>query len=163
MLNAKLFASLALVLLLVALLTSEHELYLLKPATVISFFKAIVAARHERGSLLVVAGLYARLWLGLICGALGLAYFFLGKWAKRPPNRIIALMGFVTVTVGVVIDFSWNSLTRHHPPPDNDIPVFLLYAAAYHAFYLGCLLCLANLVWAAIREAMVRIRLRIAA
>jgi len=161
MLNAKLFGALALILLLVAFLTSDHVLYLLKPTTIVSFFSAMSAARHQQGTLVMVIGLYARLWLALICGALALAYFVVARWARRAPNRVIGLIGFVAVAVGIVVRFSWDFLMRHAPPVDSNIPLFLLYAAVYNALYWGTLFCVASLIWTTTREGVTRIRARL--
>ena len=157
MINAKLFGALAFVLLLAGLF---HH-----PISALASLPALVKMLRARPSdeLIVINGFFFWLFYALLCGALALGYFVLGRCSRRTHSQVLGLVGFATVAVGMLTTLLfWHSLTRHYPIPDNNIPLFLLYAAAYNAFYWGCLLCITNLIWLATSEALARIRPRLA-
>ena len=158
MLNAKLFGALAIALLLAGLLTSHHV------ASQIVNLPALIRELQSRRptEFIVINGFYFWLFYTLNCAVLALAYFVLARCSRRPRGRIVGTVGFVIVVTGILVKIFWHPMTRHYPMRENNIPLFLLYAAAYNAFYLGSLLCVANLVWLAVSEAISRIRLQVA-
>lgn len=159
MLNAKLFAALAGLMLFIGFLGGHQPFSQLSPVNLILLARDILSAQKTNETLLIT-GVYARLFLALVCAALALGYFGIARWGKRPPNQVVGLVGFFMVAAGIAVKFSWRFLTGRHPIPDNNIWLFLLYAAAFNAFYWGVLLSAANLAWAGLREGARRVRLR---
>jgi hypothetical protein len=158
MLNAKLFAALAAAILLFALLTGSNVLSHLNPRNFLAFLQTLLAARNKEGTLVVVTGFYARLFLASVCGCIALAYFAVSRWAQRPPNQAAGLVGLCLVAFGVIARFSWAYVSRNFPlRGDADLGRFLPLTFVYNAFYFGALVSGANLAWAAVREGVRRI------
>lgn len=158
MLNAKLFAGLAAIMLAIAFLGARNPLHYLGLTSLTGLLNTVVLTRHESGTVLIVTGFYAHLYFALICAALALAYFGVTRFARRQPNLTIGLMSFALVALGIVIKLGWPFLTRGQPVPESNIGLFLAYAAAYNCFSLGALLSVAVLVWSLLSGVVARWR-----
>lgn len=155
---ARLFGALAAVLLLVAFFSEARPFHHLSFANLSNLLHAILWAHQQSGRTLVITGFYGQLFLALVCGALALAYFGVERFARRPANRTLSLVSFAMVAAGIVVKFTWSSITARYPVPNSDVGLFLVYAAAFHCFDWGVWLSLLVLAWSAVRASVVRWR-----
>jgi hypothetical protein len=159
-LNARLFAGLGTIVLLVDFLSEANPFHYLSFANLAHLAHAIAWAHSGSGRMLLIVGFYGRLYLALVCGALALGYFGATKFARRPPNRTLGLVSFGMIVAGIAVKFVWSPLTKRYPIHESNLGLFLAYAAAYNCFSWGTLLSIATLAWAFLKGAAIRWRTR---
>jgi hypothetical protein len=135
-LNAKLFAGLAGLALVISILGRVHAL----PRTNLSLFVADIAIRT----------FYTHLFIALVCAVFGFAFFGIVHLMQRPLNQATGLVGFFLVGVASVV---WliSSFLVTSDSLRNHWLVVVLFAAIF-TFILGVALTAANLAWALLRK-----------
>jgi hypothetical protein len=93
---------------------------------------------------------YWQLFIVLVCGFFGFAYFGVVRLTQRPLNKTTGLMGFLLVAFGSVVWLIAGFLTKANLPRTNRFTVLLLVAIA--SFILGVAFSTANVVWFLLRK-----------
>jgi hypothetical protein len=135
-LNAKFFAGLAGIALVVAILGRVRAI--------------------PRGNLwLRVANIsfgtfYWQLFIALVCALLALAYFGIVRAPQRPLDQTIGLVGFFLVAFATVVGLISSFLTTSNSPMSRGLAI-LLFAAIF-SFISGVALSAANVAWVLLRK-----------
>ena len=93
---------------------------------------------------------YWQLFIVLVCGFFGFAYFGVVRLTQRPLNQTTGLIGFLLVAFGSVVWLIAGFLTKANLPRTNRFPVILFVAIA--SFILGVVFSTANVVWSRLRN-----------
>ena len=136
MLNAKLFAGLAGLAFVIAILGRVHAI----PRGDLSLTVADV----------VFGAFYTHLFIALVCAIFGFAYFGVAHLTKRPINQTTGLVGFNLVGVASVVWLISSSLATSDSLRNTWL-VIVLFAAVF-SFILGVALTAANLAWILVRK-----------
>lgn len=139
MLNAKLFAALAGILLFVAFLGREKVLPHMN--------------LWLRVGNISLGPFYWQLFGALVCGILAFAYFSVARLIHRPPSQHLGLVAFSLVAAACAAWLIASFLTRTNSPPDSWLVVVPI--AAIFGFGSGVALAVVNLAylgWALSRQ-----------
>jgi hypothetical protein len=135
-LNAKLFAGLAGLAFVIAVLGRVHVL----PRANLSLRVANV----------VFGAFYWQLFLGLACAVFSLAYFGVVRSMQHPLNQTSGRVGFLFIAAASSVWLS-SSLLATSDSLRNHWLVIVLFAAMF-SFILGVALTAANLAWVLVRN-----------
>ena len=136
MLNAKLFAGLAGLAFVIAILGRVHAL----PRADLSLSVGNMA----------FGAFYTHLFIALVCAVFGFAYFGLFHLTQRPINQTTGLVGFILVGVASVIWLVSSSLATSDSLRTRWL-VIVLFGAIF-SFIFGVALTAANLAWVLVRK-----------
>jgi len=135
-LNAKLFAGLAGLAFVTAVLGRVHVLP-----------RANLWLRVAQVSF---GAFYWQLFLALVCAVFGFAYFGIVRLMQHPLNQTTGLVGFFLVAVASVIWLSSSFLATNDSLRSQGL-VIVLFASIF-SFILGVALTAANLAWVLLRK-----------
>jgi hypothetical protein len=135
-LNAKLFAGLAGLAFVIAILGRVHALP-----------RADLSLSVEN---MAFGAFYTHLFIALVCAVFGFAYFGLFHLTQRPINQTTGLVGFILVGVASVIWLVSSSLATSDSLRTRWL-VIVLFGAIF-SFILGVALTTANLAWVLVRK-----------
>jgi hypothetical protein len=135
-LNAKLFAGLAGLAFVIAILGRVHAL----PRADLSLSVANMA----------FGAFYTHLFIALVCAVFGFAYFGLVHLTQRPINQTTGLVGFILIGVASVVWLVSSSLATSDSLRNRWLLIVLF--GAIFSFILGVALTAANLAWVLVRK-----------
>jgi hypothetical protein len=135
-LNARLFAGLASIVFVVAILS---RLGMFPPAN-LDFFVGSVGFGPS----------YWRLFIFFVCTFFGLAYFGIARLKQRPLNPTTGLVGFLLVAFASVVWLISSFLITLGPRLADRLAILLFVAIG--CFILGVILATANLAWGLLRK-----------
>jgi heme/copper-type cytochrome/quinol oxidase subunit 1 len=142
MLSAKLFATLAILQLGLALLESRTSHQLIDVYFHATYF--------------VVAKSHMYIFLALASACFAVTYFAAFRWVLHPLNNSLSLTHFVMATLGFVLLSVWLSALRSVLASANDLPTVRAYwpvlalLAGALCFLFGCATLAVNCAWTAI-------------